>query len=99
MKLPSRFGAAAEKRVAKLTGSRRQPASGSRWHARGDLKSKEHLTEVKATARKSYTLKLATLRKIEREAAAQDRDPAFLLEFVTPQGRFLYKVMRYDGEL
>lgn len=97
MKLPSRFGAAAEKRVAKLTGSRRQPGSGSRWYGKGDLKSQSELIEVKATARKSYILKLATLRKIEREAAAQDRDPLFVIEFTTPQGRVLYKVERYSG--
>lgn len=97
MKLPSRFGAAAEKRVAKLTGSRRQPASGARWHSRSDLKSKTQLIEVKATAKKSYTLKLQTLLKNEREALAEDRDPLFVIEFTTPTGRVLFKVERFYG--
>lgn len=98
MKLPSRFGAAAEKRVAKLTGSRRTPASGAKWFAKGDLSNATHLIEIKATARKSYTLKLDTLLKIEREAAAQDREPRFILEFSTPQGRVTYEVKKVYKE-
>jgi hypothetical protein len=94
MKLPSRYGAAAEKRVAKLTSSRRQPASGARWHSKSDLKNDTHLTEVKATASKSYTLTLKTLLKNEREALAADRAPSFIIEFATPQGRHYFKVER-----
>jgi hypothetical protein len=85
--LPHRIGAAAEKRVAKLTGSRRTPASGAKWHAKADLKNATHLTEVKATATKSYTLKLQTLLKIEREALAQDRVPSLVVEFTGRDGR------------
>lgn len=95
MKLPSRFGAAAEKRIAKLTGSRRQPASGARWHAKGDLKNQTELIEVKATAAKQYVLKLATLRKIEEEALSEDRDPSLFVEFATAQGRFVYRIQRF----
>jgi hypothetical protein len=94
MKLLSRVGAAAEKRVAKLTASRRQPASGARWHSKSDLKNATHLTEVKATATKSYTLTLKNLLKNEREALAADRVPAFIVEFSTPQGRHYFKVER-----
>ena len=97
MKLPSRFGASAEKRIAKLTSTRRTPASGARWSAKGDLKSDSELIEVKATAKKSYVLKLATLRKIEQEAAQQDREPSLVVEFSTPQGRFMYRVQRMYG--
>jgi hypothetical protein len=98
MKLPSRFGAAAEKRVAKLTDSRRTPASGSKWFAKGDLKSPTELIEVKATAKKVYALKLATLRKIEDEAAAQDREASLVVEFSGPQGRrFTYRITRMYG--
>jgi hypothetical protein len=98
MKLPSKFGTAAEKRVAKLTNSRRTPGSGSRWSQKGDLKNITHLTEVKATASKSYTLKLKTLLKIEREAAAQDREPSFVIEFTDPGGRHHYfNVERHYG--
>lgn len=97
MKLPTRLGAAAEKRVAKLTDSRRTPASGARWHSKGDIKNDTDLTEVKATAKKSYSLKLATLRKIEEEAAAQDREAALVVEFSTPRGRFTYRITRLYG--
>jgi hypothetical protein len=74
------------------------PGSGSRWFAKADLKSKSHLTEVKATATKSYTLSLKTLEKIEREALAADREPQLIVEFSTPQGRKMYKVERFYGE-
>jgi hypothetical protein len=97
MSLPSKFGAAAEKRIAKLTHSRRTPASGAKWFARGDLSSPSHLTEVKATKSKSFVLKLSTLQKIEREAAAQNREPVFVIEFTTPHGRITYHVQRFYG--
>jgi hypothetical protein len=97
MKLPSRFGAAAEKRVAKLTDSRRTPASGARWFSKGDLRNETQLMEVKATAGKSYSLKLATLRKIEEEAAAEDREGSLVVEFSTPKGRFMYRITRMYG--
>lgn len=94
MKLPSRFGAAAEKRVAKLTGSRRTPASGAKWYGKGDLKNATHLTEVKATARKSYTLSLKTLLKIEREAASQNREASLVVEFTDRGQRHVFKIER-----
>lgn len=97
MKLIQREGARAEKRIAKLTGTRRTPGSGARWHSKGDLKSSTELVEVKATTKKSYVLKLATLEKIEAEAAAQDRDPSLIIEFTTPRGRRMYRVTRFYG--
>lgn len=97
LKPPSRFGADAEKRIAKLTGSRRQPGSGAKWFAKSDLKNATTVTEVKATTKKSYVLSLKTLLKIEEEALAQDRDPSFVLEFTTATGRIMYKIERFYG--
>jgi hypothetical protein len=89
-----RQGIAAEKRVAKATGGRTQPGSGSRWHAKGDVKTPAWLGQVKATAKKTYSLKLADLQAIEAQAAATNREPMFLIEFTTPQGRVTYAVTR-----
>lgn len=95
MKLASKFGAEGEKRVAKMTGGRMRPASGARWFAKGDVVTDTHLMQVKATASKQYSLKLADLRLIEEQAAGEDKEAAMIIEFNTPQGRFHYKVERY----
>jgi hypothetical protein len=97
MKLPSRRGAAAEKRLARLTGATRTPASGGRWFAKADLQSASHLFESKTTQKKSYSLKLDALLKVEAEAAAQNREPLFVLEFDTPTGRHVFSVQRFYG--
>lgn len=95
MKLASKFGAECEKRVAKMVGGRTRPASGARWHAKGDVVTTTHLLQIKATTKKQYVLKLADLQTIERQAAGEDRDAAMVIEFNTLQGRYHYKVERY----
>jgi hypothetical protein len=97
MKLASKFGAECERRVAKMTGGRTRPASGARWFAKGDVKTPTHLLQVKATTKKQYTLRLADLQEIERQAAAEDKEAAMIVEFTTPQGRLTYRIERHYG--
>lgn len=49
--------------------------------AKGDLKSDAALIENKHTERASYSLKLGTLRKIEKEAAEIGRKPIMALQY------------------
>jgi hypothetical protein len=78
-----------EKRAARRVGGRVQPASGA-GRAKGDVRSTWHArVECKLTRASSFTLKLAELEKIEREAAPPEK-PIFEIEFqgVTPNKRY-----------
>jgi hypothetical protein len=58
-----------EERIAKETGGKKQPASGSQWHSKGDVKgpltkgliADGFLIEGKTTAKKQITLRRALL--------------------------------------
>lgn len=80
-----------EDRAAKRYGARTQPGSGSRPGTKGDLRKRGVLRgECKETTAKSYTLKLAELLKLQREAST-DELPLFEIEFqgVHPYQRFI----------
>lgn len=77
-----------EKRAARRYGMRRQPGSGARDGAKGDLRAPgKRRAELKETIKKSFSLKLDVLMKIEREAAGAE-DPLLEIEF---QGVFPHK--------
>lgn len=72
---------AQEKRAEKAYGARRQPASGSLSHAKSDLRDPGRLrVECKFTRAQSFSLKLAELKKLERESQG-DEHPVFEIEF------------------
>lgn len=98
MKLLRQRWRKAEEQIAKLEGGRTTPATGAMWFAKGDVKSKERLVQVKSTQKKSYSLKLTDLDQIERQAAAADLEPSLVIEFQTPQGKRRYEVLRYFGK-
>jgi hypothetical protein len=78
-----------EKRAAKRMGGKVQPASGA-GRAKGDVRAPWHArVECKLTRASSFTLKLAHLEKIEREAAPPEK-PILEIEFqgVTPNKRY-----------
>jgi hypothetical protein len=95
----SKIGAAAEKRVAKLTASKQTPSSGAKWFAKGDIKNASHLMEVKSTTKKSYRFNLETWQKIEREALAQDRQAILYVEFSSRGKKHLFSITRYSEEM
>jgi hypothetical protein len=77
-----------EKRAAKRYSMRKQPGSGSRDGAKGDLRDVgKRRAELKETIKKSFSLKLDVLEKIEREATGSE-DPLLEIEF---QGVFPHK--------
>lgn len=81
-------GRIAEKKLHKRLGGRLTPGSGNQVGAKGDLRFDEldFLMETKATEAESYRLEHEVLAKIEREALARGRNPAFHVQFVDRQG-------------
>lgn len=85
-----------EKRVARLQGGRVTPASGALSGAKGDVRQRgRHRIECKYTTKKSYSIKLDELLKIEGEASAGELS-LLHLEFqgVSPSKR--YVILRED---
>lgn len=62
-----------EKRVARDIGGKRQAASGSRWHSKGDAKGARFLVDAKYTDAKQYVLKVKDIEKLRREALYERR--------------------------
>lgn len=80
-----------EKSVARRTGGRTTPGSGNQPGAKGDVRAvASSVTECKCTTRKSFTLKLADLMKIENASHAGE-NPIMEIEFqgVSPKKRFV----------
>ena len=57
-----------EEQAAKQAGGKRQPGSGSRWFAKGDVRANGFLIEDKYTDDESYSLTAKVWRKITAEA-------------------------------
>ena len=69
-----------EQDVADKLQGRRTIGSGNIWHDKGDIKAKDYLIEVKSTKKKSISLKLSWLKKIEKEAIKIGKKPALVLD-------------------
>ena len=80
-------GTVAERLAAKRVGARLQPGSGSLLGAKGDMVRKTFLIESKSTQKESLGVKLAWLRKIEKEALDANKDPALMIQFTDGDGR------------
>lgn len=65
-----------EDRLAARIGGRRTPASGARWHTKGDVRGSQFLIELKWTGKKQITIKAEVLEKIHDEAILDGRLPA-----------------------
>lgn len=87
----------AEDAIAKLERGKKTPASGARWHSKGDVASSSRLVQVKSTDKKSFVLKLTDWDQIERQAAAADKEPVMVVEFSTPTGKRRLQVTQYFG--
>lgn len=68
-----------ERKTANEFGGRVQPASGSQWHSKADVKSTAHLFERKDTMSSSYRLKLGDLQKLAHHAIKADRLPVMVV--------------------
>lgn len=72
-----------EKRVAADIGGYVRAGSGSVFAAKGDVVARDQrlLIECKQTEKASYSLKLAVLKKIQKEARMDGKDPLLVVEF------------------
>lgn len=80
-----------EREIAKQIGGRTTAASGSR-DEKGDVRAKGIARiEAKCTRRKSFSIKLETIEKIEDAATAtvDGEIPMMHIEFLTPEGQRL----------
>lgn len=74
------------------TGGRRQPGSGSQWHAKGDTKSADWLIECKFTDKDQYALKLSVLKSHGMRAILEGKKPLLQIEF----GAHRYAVVSWE---
>lgn len=71
--------------AARSYGGRATPASGS-GDVKGDVYTENELIECKHTERKSYSLKVADLLKLARQAIMVGRRMVLEVEFTDPMG-------------
>lgn len=78
-----------EERVASLIGGKRQPGSGNKpWESGDAYAPGAYVGEAKATARKSYTLHIDTLRKLRQECRVGEK-PLLHITFIEGTGKHL----------
>lgn len=80
-------GHLSEMRVAQSFGAEQTAASGAMEGYKGDLKWNRLMIECKSTVQLSISLKLEWLRKVAKEARAEDETPALHINFVTENGQ------------
>ena len=68
-----------EKKIAEDLGGKRQPASGSRWGYRRDVKTPAVLVEAKTTTSKAFSVLFKDLEFIRRQAYNTGRIPAYMV--------------------
>lgn len=81
MKTSLRKSQTQEKKAASRYGGHVNPGSGNQWYHKGDVRTPDLLIEAKYTDAASYSLKVADLHKVEKQAYAIDKDWAFLISF------------------
>ena len=69
-----------EKRIAKATGGKRQPGSGSGWLHQNDVKDDLFLREMKQTDGKSISVGRQAWEKLRRNALSTGRTPILHLQ-------------------
>lgn len=79
-------GRVSEAKVAKKLAARLTPASGALAGAKGDMSVNNYLIEAKSTVKRSLSLKLDWLEKINHEALSTGKVPALSVRFTTEYG-------------
>lgn len=69
-----------EKRIADDLGGRVQPASGSRWGYKRDVRTPEFLVEAKISDSKSVSVVARDLRFLKQQAYQMGKNPAYVVE-------------------
>lgn len=70
---------AQEKRLAKQFGGIKTPMSGA-GSIKGDVQTEEFFIEAKTTSKTQYTLKLADLETLTRQATTEGKLPLFVID-------------------
>ncbi len=81
-----KHGQKAEKLTSKRLGGQARAGSGSIEGFKGDITLPEFLLENKTTEHASFSLKLAWLHKISREARSEGKTPGLSIQFVDKNG-------------
>lgn len=81
-----------ERRASRETRARLQPQSGALPFAKGDLKDDINIIEDKITEKASYSLKKATLQKLNKEALQHRRAGVMR---ITIQDETVYVLSKY----
>ncbi len=81
-----KHGQKAEKRTAKRFGVNSRVGSGAVDGFKGDFEVRDFLVENKTTEHRSISLKYNWLRKISKEALAENKEPALAIQFVDRDG-------------
>jgi hypothetical protein len=69
-----------EKRDAKDFCGTRTPRSGGFWNKPGDVSQEDFLFDCKETDKKSYSVTIDTLKKIQHESLKNNKMPALSIE-------------------
>lgn len=76
-----------EAEVAEAFGGQVTPMSGAGWVSKNDVRTDAELIECKTTASASYSVKLALLEELERNALLCGRNPVLNIKFEPPGKR------------
>jgi len=87
MKSSNKHGQKAEKLTAKRLNGRARAGSGAIEGYKGDIEFADFLLENKSTINASFSVKLAWLNKISREAREEGKTPGLSIQFVDNQGK------------
>ena len=86
-----------EQKTAKEINGRATPASGSRWHSKGDIRSDKFLIECKTTTKDSYRLTAKTWEKIAKEALRDGiREPTMRIDLCNEFGDIVSFIAMYS---
>ena len=78
-----------EKKYAKENpDGRRRAMSGANPVAKGDFIREHFLEDIKSTEKKSFTLKLSDLEKINSDAIEHDRAGVLVIDFSSPDKQY-----------
>lgn len=88
-----------EKRIAREVGGKQTPGSGSRWNAKGDVKTSSLLIEAKTTTHRSFSVTSTILDKISEEAVLCGRTPVLSVEITSGIRPKRYAVLAWEDFL
>ena len=71
-----------EQKFAKEIGGTRRPASGALWFKKEDVIDNKKLYQIKTTTKKTATVRLTDLQKLEEHAIIEHKIPIYVIDFI-----------------